>query len=141
MHSVGTILAVRAEILALLDDLPAVVRVYSELLRHLALALQRAAVLHVLILLRVLSSCVSFLIVSFGGSRRDELPALPKRLGGLYRTCVLTRVWACHLRWHCVEIHEKLKVIIASSAPSSMVLPTASHSTGIAQHPVPAPPP
>ena len=54
MHSVGTILAVRAEILALLDDLPAVVRVYSELLRHLALALQRAAVLHVLILLRVL---------------------------------------------------------------------------------------
>ena len=44
MHSVGAMLAVRAELMALLDDLPAVVRVYSVLVRHVVPAVQRAHV-------------------------------------------------------------------------------------------------
>lgn len=44
MHSVGAMLAVRAELKALLDDLPAVVRVYPVLVRLLVRALHRASV-------------------------------------------------------------------------------------------------
>ena len=71
-HTVGTFLAVRAELMALLGDLTAVVRVYSALVSELARAPHRR-LLYVLRSRSVPLGCVLLPIAGFGPVRLCEL--------------------------------------------------------------------